>query len=188
LRLVPQNFSDAHGDACLNAVSKAYADADLSGAELASVLELAPPCDAIIRGPVGLGESCSTSRDCDGSQGYKCVLRGDAIKGTCQIPEVVGAGQKCAALQQVCPEGFYCDARNCIAAKDLREACLSDYECGERALCGNDSMCTAKLDLGAPCVAGNQCLSGVCYSINGQKSCVDRVRLSPAESLCDELR
>jgi len=188
LQLVPQNFSDARGDACLKAVSAAYADADLDGAELANVLELAGPCGAIVRGPVGRGEACSTNRDCDASQGVVCVLRGGASEGTCQEPEVVGAGQKCAALQQICGDGFYCDGKNCIAAKELGDDCASSYECGQRALCGADSLCRAKLERGAPCVDSSQCLSGICYSINGQTSCVDRVRLAPAEALCDELR
>ena len=186
--IVPVDFSDARGDACIKAVAAAYKDADLTGSELATVLELAAPCDAIVRGPAGLGEDCSTNRDCDGSKGYECVLHADNATGTCQVPELVGAGQKCAALQQTCGSGFYCDGKNCIAVKDVGESCSSDYECGELALCANDSSCTAKSAVGAACSIGAECSSGVCYEVNGQKSCVDRIRLSPAESLCENLR
>ncbi|MGC4089031.1 MAG: hypothetical protein QM756_14240 [Polyangiaceae bacterium] len=188
LALVPANFSDEKGDACIEAVAKAYADADLTGAELLAVTELGPPCDAIVRGPSGAGESCSSDRDCDGSEGYRCALRGGAANGTCQVPELVGAGQKCAALQQTCGDGFYCDGNNCIATKSLGESCSNDYECGSVARCESDASCAPKLALGDPCTSAADCASGVCYSINGQRSCVDRIRLSPAEALCDELR
>ena len=49
--LVPQNFSDAHGDECLGAVVAAYEDADLRGEELAPVLVLGGSCEKLIVGP-----------------------------------------------------------------------------------------------------------------------------------------
>lgn len=120
--LVPENFSDAAGDACLAAVGAAYADADLTGAELDTVLQLGPPCNRIVDGPSKLGETCTTSRDCEGSAGYQCIIKGGLSQGTCQIPAVVGAGLRCAAPQQVCMEDFYCDESNCIAAKLAKPA------------------------------------------------------------------
>jgi hypothetical protein len=188
ISLVPENFSDTRGDECIKAVGAAYKDADLTGAELATVLELGAPCDAILRGPRGVGEECSSTRDCDASKGYECVFHAGSSMGTCQVPELVGPGQKCAALQQTCGAGFYCDGKNCIAVKEAGESCSSSYECGELAICNNDSSCAAKLGVGESCSTGAECASGVCYEVAGEKSCADRIRLSPAESLCENLR
>ncbi|MFZ5890673.1 MAG: hypothetical protein ACOY0T_06445 [Myxococcota bacterium] len=186
--LVPTDFSDAKGAACIKAVGDAYKDADLTGAELKTVLELGAPCNAIIRGPSGQGETCTGDRNCDATKGLSCVLRGGSTSGTCQVPELVGPGQRCSALQQVCGEGFYCDTKNCIAVKELGESCTSGYECGSAALCSNDGACVAKLALGMACNVADECASGVCYSVNGTKTCVDRIRLSPAEAICADLR
>ena len=62
-RLVPATFSDSAANACLTAVGDAYADADLTGAELKTVLELGPPCNRIVNGASTLGEACTTSRE-----------------------------------------------------------------------------------------------------------------------------
>ncbi|HET9932736.1 MAG TPA: hypothetical protein VFQ35_18660 [Polyangiaceae bacterium] len=187
LGLVPADFSDARGDACINAVGAAYKDADLTQAELSTVLELGEPCNAIVRGPKDVGEQCSTDRDCDGTKGVRCVFHGAATTGTCQVAQEVGAGQRCSALAQTCGEGFYCDGNNCIAVKETGDDCTTSYECGSLGLC-NDSVCAPKLAVGATCEDANQCASGICYSVNGQKTCADRIRLSPAESICENLR
>src|SRR4029077_16765067 len=122
--LVPDaSFSDAHADACLGAVSDAYADASLRDEELATVLRLGAPCDQLLTGPKDRGESCTTRRDCDASSGFDCLKKGDASKGTCQIPEEVGGGRDCSAAQKVCTTGFYCDGDHCVEGKDVGEDC-----------------------------------------------------------------
>lgn len=187
--LVPNTFSDAASDACLNAVGDAYADADLTGDELATVLELGPPCNRVVKGPATSGESCATNRDCDGPAGYECVIKGEQTRGTCQIPEEVGAGLRCAAAQQVCASGFYCNGSNCIEAKATSEACAHDQECGPSAWCGPDGSCTDRLPINGACTDSNQCLSGLCYDFGGTDStCVDRLRLSRSEPACESLR
>lgn len=187
LGLVPADFSDERGDACINAVAAAYKDADLTQAELATVLELGPPCSAIVKGSKDVGEACSADRDCDGPSGISCVFHGAAATGTCQKPQVISAGQKCAALAQTCEPGFYCDGNNCIAVKEPADPCTTSYECGDVGMC-SDGACVKKLGVGAACTDASECASGICYSVNGQKSCADRIRLSPAESICDDLR
>ncbi|HET9959845.1 MAG TPA: hypothetical protein VFQ61_35380 [Polyangiaceae bacterium] len=185
--LVPSTFSDTQGDKCIQAVKDAYSDADLTATELTTVLKLDGACAVIVRGNRGKGESCSSTRDCDASTGYECVIRGGQTSGTCQIPEEVGAGQRCSALQQVCGAGFYCDGSNCIAAKEAGDSCVSDVECGEAGLCAG-SECVDRAKVGSACTADEECISGICYTVNGAGSCVDRIRLSPAESACQDLR
>jgi hypothetical protein len=186
--LVPAGFSDAHGDACIKAVAAAYADADLTGTELTTVLQLGAPCDAVIKGPKGQGEVCARNSDCDESAGFACVLRGGDSTGTCQVPELVGPGQKCGALQQLCMSGFFCDGKNCIASKDAGEDCVNDGECAPSGYCSADSKCVTLLGVGLACDADEQCQSELCYASTASMSCADRVRLSPAEPICQNLR
>lgn len=185
---MPRTFSDERADACLSAVEAAYADADLTGDELVTVLHLGPPCDAVVRGPQARGETCSENHDCDASNGFSCVKRGGSATGSCQVPELVGAGQKCEALQQTCGAGFYCNGENCIAAKDPGETCTSNDECGPTARCDTSSSCVARLAVGASCTQNEECASELCYMLGGSSTCVDRIRLSPAEPVCENLR
>lgn len=184
--LVPSTFSDKHGDECLRAVADAYADADLTGAELITVLQLGGPCAGIVRGPKTRGESCVQDRDCDQSEGYRCLMRGEET-GSCQIPEVIAPGQRCEAPQQTCQSEYYCDGKNCIAIKDEGDPCAADAECGEEARC-SDGQCTPLLAIGAACVANGECASRLCYTVNDRSTCANRIRLSPAETQCEKLR
>jgi hypothetical protein len=186
--LVPSNFSDARADVCIKAVGDAYADADLTGAELNTVLHLGTPCDGIVVGAAGAGESCMNSRGCDGSAALVCVVKGGHLTGTCQIPEVVGAGLRCAAAQQVCAAGFYCDGNNCIQAKATGDACVNGVECGDMGFCAPDGVCAARFPVGMACTTNEECASSVCYTVSGTSTCVDRVRLSPSEPICADLR
>src|SRR5688572_29251410 len=90
LDLVPEDgFVDDRADACINAVRGAYSDADLTAAELETVLRLGAPCDSLVRGPRGVGESCTSRLDCDAPAGFDCVFKGSDDTGTCQEPVVV---------------------------------------------------------------------------------------------------
>jgi hypothetical protein len=188
LELVPDDFADDLADACLDAVSRAYADADLSGNELKTVLRLGAPCDGIIRGESGEGEACTTSRDCDGPAGYTCVRKGGSLAGTCRIPETVGAGRSCAEAQQVCEDGFFCNGRNCVEYLPVGSSCANHEECGDLGYCAAGT-CTARLAVNAPCLEDTECRSGVCFTFgNGDRVCTDTLRLSRSEPHCDTLR
>lgn len=185
--LVPMEFSDAHGDACIAAVGAAYADGDLTGTELSTVLQLGPPCDAVVRGLRGKGEPCVEDRDCDVSNGVHCVWHGQQPMGTCQVPEVVAPGNDCDAPQESCEAGYYCNGANCISTKEVGEPCVNDAECGADGRCAASS-CVARLAVGISCSQDADCTSNLCYALSGGNVCVDRIRLSPAEPLCENLR
>ena len=187
LARVPDNFSDAKGSACIAAVEKAYADADLKGDELVTVLSLGGPCAAIIRGPKAAGESCTSDRDCDASAAFTCVRRPDTKAGTCQKSEVTQAGRSCSAAQKVCETGFFCDGNNCIEAKALGGDCTIAEQCST-GLCGDAGKCEARRKVASACTADSECEDGVCYKFEDAKSCTNRIILARSEPLCDELR
>jgi hypothetical protein len=186
LDLVPEGFEDTTGDACLRAVRSAYADGDLSAAELRTVLRLDAPCDRLVRGPAGEGETCDSDQDCATPDGFVCVLKGGATAGTCQQPDEVQPGTSCAAAQQVCSEGFYCNGANCIAHLAAGAACTSNEECGPAARCLAGT-CDARLTVRASCTSDDECISGVCFQFDDGQRCTDRLPLSPSEPICDDL-
>jgi len=185
---VPATFSDAHGDDCIDAVKDAYDDADLTGTEIDTVRRLGGDCSAIVTGTREVGQSCDTNNDCDRSNGVECVRRGGLRGGTCQVPEAVGAGQTCTDPADVCPENFFCDGSNCIATLGVGQACQNDIQCEPAGYCSTGDVCVARLAVGAECTSDNECASRLCSSANGQRTCADLIRLSPAEDICSDLR
>ena len=187
--LVPsRTFSDAQGQVCIDAVKAAYADGDLEGGELATVLRLGAPCDKIIRGTQGRGDECESTEECDGPAGFVCVRHADEEEGTCQEPEEVGAGRDCSAQQSVCEEGFYCNGDNCVEAKDAGEACTIQEECGDDGFCNADGECEERFEVNDACMADNECLEGVCFEFEGESTCTDRIRLGRSEPICEDLK
>jgi hypothetical protein len=187
-KLVPSDFSDANGTVCIDAVRNAYKDADLKDAELATVLKLADPCDALIVGPKGQGDTCTKQSDCDASAGLQCVRKSTSSDGVCEVPEEVGGGRSCKAAQKTCSAGFYCDGNNCIEAKSSGQDCMIQEECGLSGFCGDDGKCADRLAVGDPCNSDGQCKTGICYEFQGNQTCTNRIRLARAEPLCDDLR
>jgi hypothetical protein len=186
--LVPEDFSDAHGDACIDAVGDAYADADLRDEELATVLALGGPCDRLFVGPKSEGEACDSPRDCDVAAGYDCVMKSNAARGRCEVPETVGAGRDCSAPQKTCSEGFYCDGGHCVEGKSEGDACTIQDECGRLAFCNAAGECAARLEVSEPCGNDFECATGICHEFEGKPICTDRVILARSEPLCADLR
>lgn len=96
------------------------------------------------------------------------------------------AGFSCDEPQQTCAEGFFCNGENCIAALDPEEGCSNDPQCGPEHYC--DESCQERLPVGEDCDTDSQCLSDLCYSFDDSRTCVNRIRLSPAEPMCAALR
>lgn len=186
--LLPDNFVDDHAATCLDAVEGAYEDADLTAEELVTVLQLGPPCDRLIRGPRSSGDVCTSTFECDAASGYVCLFKGSDAEGTCEVPRTVQPGLACEARQETCTEGFYCNGENCVVGKASGSDCVTHQECDADSYCAEDSSCTERLALQDDCTADYQCLSGICFAFGSERTCVDRVRLSPAEPLCEELR
>ncbi len=186
--VLPDGFVDDNADACLNAVGSAYKDADLDATELATVLRFGAPCDRLVRGGRASGDSCEATSECDAAAGFVCVIKGSETKGTCQKPRLVQPGLACEALQETCSEGFYCNGENCVAGEDTGNPCSTQQECGNEGYCAADGTCAERFAVRTECTADYECLSGICFTFKDERICVNAIRLSPSEPLCDELR
>jgi hypothetical protein len=188
LDLVPANgFVDERADDCIDAVRAAYTDADLTADELSTVARLGEPCDRLVRGPRATGESCTSNLDCDGPTGAECVFKATSVNGTCQTPVSVDPGLDCSADDAVCTEGFYCNGDNCIVGGEVGDSCSRNEECAGGYCDGGT--CVAGRAIDADCSADEQCSSGLCYAFSAtERVCVDRVRLSRTDPLCEDLR
>lgn len=181
-------FSGHNADACLSAVKAAYADADLTAAEAKTVMRLGKPCDRLVSGPRNAGQSCDSSSDCNTPDGFECAIKGTSVDGTCQMPVVKQPGLSCAAAQEICTDGFYCNETNCVEGKALGEPCVNSLECGAEGYCSASSECTPLLTVGSQCTHDSECTSDVCYPSGGTTpECLERLRLSPSEPACDDL-
>jgi hypothetical protein len=185
---LPDGFVADNADACLTAVGRAYQDADLDAEELATVLRFGPPCDRLVRGPRAGGDSCASSGECNAAGGFACVAKGSATRGTCQQARMVQPGFACDALQETCTAGFYCNGDNCVAGKDIGDSCSTQLECGNEGYCAPDGTCAARFPVRADCSFDYECKSDICFAFDAERVCVDAIRLSPSEPLCDNLR
>jgi hypothetical protein len=184
--LVPATFSDAEGDACIDAVRDAYDDGDLTSAEIDAVRRLGGDCSRIVTGTRAEGQACDTDNDCDLSNGLVCVQRGGG--GLCHVPEVVGPGLACSDPAQTCSDGFFCDGSNCIAPLEVGAPCQNDVQCEPAGYCSPADVCVARLPVGSTCTSDNDCASQLCYTTGGESTCADLIRLSPGEEICSDLR
>ncbi len=190
LRGLPsEGFSGARAEQCIDAVQAAYEDADITSAELGTVLRFAAPCDQLVRGPREAGDDCQSRRDCNGPSGFECIYKGDQTTGLCAVPERVGPGQDCSATNAVCDSGFYCNGENCIAGEATGERCANTAQCGPSDYCGITSVCEPRRAVDATCGFDEQCASGLCYQFSAtEQVCADRLRLSRSEPICEDLR
>ena len=188
-QLSAADFSGETAEQCLDAVEAAYSDADLDAAELGTVLRFEAPCDRLQRGPGVEGAPCSERRDCDATAGFECILGAGQVTGTCQLPVVTGPGEDCSAIDSICTQGFYCDGSHCIAGESLGERCVRHDQCGATGYCGLLSVCETRLPVRSACGFDEQCASGLCYPLStSEQVCIDRLRLSLSEPICDDLR
>ncbi len=187
-------YNSQHAQECLDAVKAAYTDANLDAEELEVVLHLADPCHRLIKGSGNAGATCSENADCNTLDDLRCVIKPGQTQGSCQVPEEVGGGDRCDGPEQVCAEGYYCSVSNCIAYKDLGDACTYDAECSPENRCnavaGADGECIARLEDTEICTADAECQSHICArSVNATEGvCVSDIRLSAAIPLCEDLR
>jgi hypothetical protein len=198
---MPAFYSSQNAKACLDAVAAAYKDAQLTADEVQIVRELAAPCDQLIKGPGGLGASCSRSEECNTLDDLSCVIRPGDTTGTCQVPEIVGGGISCSAPERVCEDGYYCNGSHCIERPNQSgAACAADIPCGADFSCidqspdaganqpcvegGSECVCEPKLSTGSACTLSSECQSGVCAG----KICQELVMLTAESAFCADLR
>jgi hypothetical protein len=184
--IIATGYQSDHAKACLDAVKTAYKDADLDAEELGIVLNLDAPCDQLIRGPSSEGDSCDEDSDCDTVNEFRCVIK--TGEGTCQIPSEVGGGRSCSSESVVCEAGFFCDGSHCVEQLGEDEECEDDAECADGLGCDGGA-CVPRAAATEDCTRNADCESGICaFTSSDEGVCVDRVRLSPSEPICENLR
>jgi hypothetical protein len=191
--LVPPGYQSDHAEDCLEAVEDAYADAELTAEELEVVLKLGGDCSRLNDGGQEEGDDCVANVDCDGVNGFECVIRPGDSSGTCQIPVEVAPGGRCSTPEAVCPADVYCNGTNCVVRSLEGETCAGDMcEPGLRcALATGDTetTCIPMLGIGDPCSADADCASNVCIgSTDTDKICVSSIILTVRDPLCRDLR
>lgn len=179
---LPDEFVDRGVEECIEAVKSAYKDADLTAKELDVVSRYGGACSDIF---IGNDEGGRCSRDADCEPALRCVLK-DEERGSCQQPLIIEPGFSCSEPAEACTEGFYCDGKNCLAALAEGAPCDNDTQCGPSMFC--DETCAEKVGVGDACSSDSECLSGICSSSSGERICLDRLRLSPAEPMCATLK
>jgi hypothetical protein len=160
----------------------------LTSDEAAVVLRLGGECAKLVDGGREEGDTCTESSQCDTIRDFECVIKPGGSTGSCQVPEVMGGGERCDGDEVVCEDGFYCDGRNCLAVSLASEPCTSDAMCGSDHTCliptdESEGTCEAKLALRDPCTSDYQCESTFC--VNG--TCRSFVDLSLDTPFCADL-
>lgn len=187
-KLVPDAFSDRYGRACTDAVAAAYTDGKLSGPELTTVLKLGAPCDRVRVNSRSHGAPCERPSECDRAEGYDCVHKANSRYGSCQVPEEAGPGRDCRAARVTCVPGFYCDGEHCVEVAAPGGQCTIHEQCGDAGYCGADSRCAARKGVRAPCKDDVECIAGICDEFTNERVCWDRIVLSRAEPICNNLK
>jgi hypothetical protein len=186
--LVPEQIASTGSDNCIAAVGAAYRDADLRGDELALVLRFSGACARTVVGPNKEADDCSVNTDCDVSRGYSCVRKADAEAGTCQAAQVVEPGRDCRDAEKTCQDGFFCDGRNCIETLATGESCAINEQCGQNGFCDASGACAERRAVNDSCENDVECARGICSALTDEKVCTDRIVLSRADPVCENLR
>jgi hypothetical protein len=187
--LVPPGYKAKYAEECVEAVGDAYDDATLTTDELDVVLKLGGDCKRLVDGGQDEGGDCVESADCDGVNGFECVIQPGQTLGTCEIPVEVGAGRRCSTPGAVCEADFYCDGTNCVERLPEGEACDGDV-CAAGFRCAlatgaADTTCIPQLALRQPCTSDDECASGLCLGTT-RRLCVDTVPLTFESSFCND--
>ncbi len=187
--LPAQGYSPQRAAQCLDAVQRAYNDAQLTPLEIATVRHRGDPCNHLIKGAQAEGESCLSDDDCDTLKNYLCVFKSG--EGTCQIPTVVDAGKSCSAPGAACAVGYYCGVDEaCVQSKSSGDKCTASFQCGTGLECNADTeKCVTRVNPDS-CAKDDDCATNVCDVPVGASTgrCVARITLAASTGLCEDLR
>ncbi len=179
--------------ACATATKSAYADAVLTGDELAAIDAACGP--KVFAGPGAARAPCTSPYDCRSDLGLVCLVPTDrsSMQGKCMKPTSVRLGGSCAAEAAVCADDAYCEqaSKTCKARPIEGEPCSPTLApCAPGLECpGAGPFAVACKPLGAagdPCSAGADCTSNVCDKAKGQSqgNCADRIELMALDAAC----
>lgn len=187
---IPTNstYQPAAADACIAAVSQAFADAKLKIDEMKAYNDA---CLVVFDGMSGAGQSCGTDSDCQVSTGLRCLLAPASTSGTCQIPVPVAGGEKCDAPAAKCMDGFHCGASmHCDADGAGGDTCSATAPCGTGLSCSGAMQCMPKKSDGATCTQDTDCMNQLCDKGSSPASgvCTSQIIFSTMEAFCVGIR
>lgn len=185
---------------CVNAAADALVDARLDAEERDIYVNFGGPCAKVISGDGSAGDSCEQTRDCSTSEELECVKKPGQAEGECHVPELIEPGEQCGNADQICTDGYFCDAdaESCLAEKKedstcaLARPCREGFKCvdADGAVVGEaevEGTCVAKAANGDDCDTNADCVTDICAP-NG--SCVRQIDISGSSvfDLCDDFR
>jgi hypothetical protein len=179
------SYRPVTADDCVKAYKDAYDDGKITGDEQAIMTKA---CTIVFGGTGGTGAPCSKLTDCNLDDKLECV------KGKCEIPVLVGAGEDCSADDKNCNSGYYCTPADkiCGKAPALGGACDDATKpCQDTLRCVSGT-CQDKIQDGTTCVADVECLSKLCIPVPGGDAgapayrCSSTRVFSPYDPVCIE--
>jgi hypothetical protein len=187
------SYDSSRAEACVSAVSSAYADAKLTSDEENTMREA---CEPVFSGFGSKGSACNANSDCKQSEGLRCVVHlsssNDAgpITGTCQQPVAASPGASCSAPEAQCAEGFHCGtSAHCDQDAELGQNCSLQNPCAEGLECSSsdsgEPTCLQKAGIGDACNFDLDCASGYC--VENVHLCAEAYQLSQNEPFCRPL-
>ena len=181
--------------ACIDAVLKAYATATMTANALAAIGEA---CGSVLfAGPGTARASCATDYDCNSASGLRCIVPTPELvagMGNCFAPVAVTTGGDCSPQGSVCATGEHCDPQGLVCTLDFQvnQQCNPPgWPCAAGLKCSAPGLPFATCETGGgadgdPCMAGTDCVYGLCDKATGQASgtCASSVTLSALDALC----
>jgi hypothetical protein len=153
------DFLPQNAEACLNKVNATYGKLNRGAVALsaADYQAMSAVCNNVYRG-TGLANEGSCVYDADCLDGLICD------KTYCGTAKMVGQGDQCADIGEICPQGYSCSNASgvwlCASKVDLGGACAAS-PCLESLRCLG-GVCVAQLGIGEDCAVDQDCSSGFC--------------------------
>lgn len=205
-------YDPAPAQACLTALTSAWADGVLDHTDIVSNTKACTP--VFTQKHVG-GDICATppavaaaslpsaaivgweigpDTECDTAAGYSCLIPAGKTSGACTKPTILGAGDDCSPAGSVCDDHLYCNSGTCAKAKQLGDPCTEEKLCDLQFVCRSGS-CAARAPAGTACKADAQCAgkdgpTGFCIgdASGNNLQCFDTFQLTPFANSCESFK
>lgn len=184
-------YRPTEAEKCLAAVQAAYADDKYTAAEKAAEQEA---CALLWGGGGGEGATCRADHQCDLDEDLRCVIGTNQFEGKCYLPEEKEPGQSCEAANAICSEGNFCtDSEPHVCANQREEgmSCSPVLPCKDGLRCVGEegsAVCEAKYTVATECQEDSDCQSDMCSQVGSVSKCVESVRFSANEPICEDFR
>jgi hypothetical protein len=177
---------------CVNARTALYQGTQLDPGLFAAAQQA---CQGVFNKGLPVGTACTADTDCAVIPAAEqqpmpvCIIH--AGKGTCQVPNPVGPGDKCVGLADQCPDGYSCQGTTgsfCVQNPGKGEACAPGIQCGSSASklrCDpNTNLCTDPIADGGACTDASDCAGSFCVPTSKGGVCSHTYALALGGAAC----